>query len=84
MINVAEKLRPFQLKQQETITPDDLPRLLELSREVARTPRTDTAVRPRGQWLWVRWVGLAALVGLLAVAVSWRVRRRLRDRLDSV
>jgi hypothetical protein len=75
VVNNAEKLTPFYLKQNEHVTADDLPRLLELSR-TAHIPQTDTAIRPRSRFGWWRLASLGLLVGLVAVGAVWRARRR--------
>jgi hypothetical protein len=70
---------PFALRQMETVTPSDIPRLIEMLENKARQPLMDTAVRPKlksRRWIWytVGAVGLA-----LGIAVIYR-RRRLAAR----
>jgi hypothetical protein len=68
----------FQLKRPERVTPDDLPRLVEMCRERMTKRQVDTAVHPSG-WLarnrWAVWTGALAIVAVGAVVGIRRWRR---------
>jgi hypothetical protein len=66
--------RSFRLRQQEKITPDDIPRLAKMLNVVAQQPLMDTAVHSPPPFPWVKWSLFGG--GCLALALAVVVYRR--------
>lgn len=65
----------FNLKQDEKIHIDDIPKLFEMCEQAANTPLMDTAVPHNSTAVWVRWaVGIAGLI-LVSGGAYFLVRR---------
>lgn len=67
----------FRTKKQERVHLDDLPRVYDMSQQIAKEPLMDTAiVSPPSRYVWAQWtLGLAA--GLAALgSLTWYFRRR--------
>jgi hypothetical protein len=73
----------FNLKQDEKITIDDIPKLFEMCEQVANTPLMDTAVPHSSSMAWIRWtVGLVGLILVLG-GVCFLMRRFWRKRVPA-
>lgn len=79
VVDPAQGLTGFQLKQHERINIADLPKLVEMCKKVGDEPRMDTAIPHADHYTWVRWVGWGALA-LLAAWLPYHFygRKRLR------
>lgn len=65
----------FNLKQDEKVTPDDIPRLFAMLEEKPKQPLMDTAIPKKGWPATSIYYGIGAVVSLLVCFVLWRRRR---------
>ncbi len=69
----------FNLKQDEKITIDDIPKLFDMCEQVASTPLMDTAVPPSSTASWIRWAaGIAGMILVLGGTFFLLRRYRLK------
>ncbi|MCI0740753.1 MAG: hypothetical protein L0Y72_17015 [Gemmataceae bacterium] len=66
--NARVPRKSFRLRQQEKVTPDDIPRLAEMLDNVGKVPLMDTAIARPGLLARAKWPLIGAAVALLAVA----------------
>ena len=66
----------FELKQEERISLENLPDLFEMLDKVKSNPRMDTGIPERRSRDWLRWLGIASGVLLVAAGVFLILRRR--------
>lgn len=70
----------FRLRQDETVRPEDIPRIEQMLTAVETTPLMDTAITPPRGPLYLRWWFLTcvAAVAVAGVGFAWRHRARVR------
>ena len=70
----------FRLRKDESVRPEDIPRIEEMLGKVETTPLMDTAIAPPRPPVYLRWWFLtsAAVVVVAAVGLALRYRSRAR------
>jgi hypothetical protein len=79
-----DKRARFRLKQDEVISLDDIPNIIEKCQQAMKEPLMDTAVHPPYFYWWLRWAGYSVGTLLTAGLLVYVIRRRIRLRLAHV